>query len=320
MRTFIVTLTALVVIGMSSPASATAVPGALDYAQGQGQGQGQAKPKPQSQGQVKPKPQGQGQGQAKPKSQGQGQSKARGPGQARGPKARGGRGGPAPDRADFNRGLVDRAVKARGRKAGEAREVRVRREDGGIRFVRDDGVELFRLDADRARELGYWRAAVAPPARDRRAGDRSDGGIFGSGDRYPESREDRGGAPSFCRSGAGHPVWGRDWCLDKGFGLGDGRSAWGVDRNIEDIILRPRSEREVLDGGGLIDLLGDVVFGRLALQSLVLGADEPIRGRWLEEREGPRVLRVESGSLPVAELVDYERDGRVDRILFNLGG
>ena len=30
-------------------------------------------------------------------------------------------------------------------------------------------------------------------------------------------------APSFCRSGAGHPVHGREWCVQKGFGLG-GRS------------------------------------------------------------------------------------------------
>ena len=27
-------------------------------------------------------------------------------------------------------------------------------------------------------------------------------------------------SPSFCRSGAGHPVHGRAWCIDKGFGLG----------------------------------------------------------------------------------------------------
>lgn len=30
----------------------------------------------------------------------------------------------------------------------------------------------------------------------------------------------RGRGPSFCRSGAGHPVHGRRWCLRKGFGLG----------------------------------------------------------------------------------------------------
>ncbi len=30
----------------------------------------------------------------------------------------------------------------------------------------------------------------------------------------------RGRGPSFCRSGAGHPVHGRRWCTRKGFGLG----------------------------------------------------------------------------------------------------
>lgn len=30
-----------------------------------------------------------------------------------------------------------------------------------------------------------------------------------------------GNGPPFCRSGAGHPVHGRRWCLEKGWGLGD---------------------------------------------------------------------------------------------------
>lgn len=34
-------------------------------------------------------------------------------------------------------------------------------------------------------------------------------------------RVKRGQGPAFCRSGAGHPVHGRVWCLDKGFGLGN---------------------------------------------------------------------------------------------------
>lgn len=34
-------------------------------------------------------------------------------------------------------------------------------------------------------------------------------------------RARRGRGPAFCRSGAGHPVFGRRWCLEKGFGLGD---------------------------------------------------------------------------------------------------
>src|SRR3569832_970707 len=31
----------------------------------------------------------------------------------------------------------------------------------------------------------------------------------------------KGGAPAVCRSGAGHPVYGRSWCVEKGFGLGN---------------------------------------------------------------------------------------------------
>jgi hypothetical protein len=34
------------------------------------------------------------------------------------------------------------------------------------------------------------------------------------------SRGRRGRGPAFCRSGAGHPVHGRQWCTRKGFGLG----------------------------------------------------------------------------------------------------
>lgn len=260
-----------------------------------------------------------------PQSQRQGQSQARGQAQARGgppAHARAKRGGPAPDLETFNRNLVEKAVRARGRKAERARAVELRRDDDRIRVVREDGRELFALDRETAGELGYWRAAVVPDARDRR--DRDDarlGGIFGTGDRYPAEDRDREGPPAFCRSGEGHPVWGRDWCIDKGFGLGDGNGVWGVDRDIGDIILRrPDPERRVVDRGGLIDVLGDVVFGRLALQSLVLGADEPLEGRWLAEREGPRVLRVQAGDLPVAELIDYGRDDSVDRIVFNLGG
>ena len=181
---------------------------------------------------------------------------------------------------------------------------------------------LFELSEPTVERLGYWSAAVLPTV-DRRDGPDL-GDIFGrrdGGDRYPVDRDRGEGPPAFCRSGAGHPVWGRDWCLDKGFGLGDRDRRWGATTDIGDIILRrPDPERRVLDRGGLIDVLGDIVFGRLAMQSLVLGAEQPLEGRWIGERDGPRVLRVQAGDLPVAELVDYGIDGRVDRIIFNLGG
>jgi hypothetical protein len=60
--------------------------------------------------------------------------------------------------------------------------------------------------------------------------------------RFPVTVE-RGGGPAFCRSGAGHPVWGRDWCLEKGFGLGTRPVVLG-------------------DGRVFFDLGGDVVVAR----------------------------------------------------------
>ncbi len=57
---------------------------------------------------------------------------------------------------------------------------------------------------------------------------------------YPV-RNDRG--PSFCRSGAGHPVFGLQWCLEKGFGIGRTGTVflWG-----DDVFLRDRTRVIVL--------------------------------------------------------------------------
>ena len=57
---------------------------------------------------------------------------------------------------------------------------------------------------------------------------------------YPV-RNDRG--PSFCRSGAGHPVFGLQWCLQKGYGIGRPGAVflWG-----DDVFLRDRSRVIVL--------------------------------------------------------------------------
>jgi hypothetical protein len=323
MRTTIVAAAIAAAIGLVIPAP-TVAQGPPSQAQnekarGQGQGQGQAAARGQGQAQ------GQGQGQARARGQGQGQGQAAGRG---GPPAHAAarRGGPAPDPETFNRNLVEKAVQTRSRRQGGAPAVRVERNADGVRVVDDGGRILFALSPETADDLGYWRAAVVPSFREdgydtrRRDEDGGWGDIFGD-DRYDYPDEEGAGSPAFCRSGAGHPVWGRDWCLDKGFGLGDRDRTWGVDRGLEDIILRsPDPRRDVLDRGGLIDVLGDVIFGRLAVQSLVLGADQPLSGRWIGQPEGPRTLRVTAGDLPVAELVDYDRDDSVDTILFNLGG
>ena len=153
---------------------------------------------------------------------------------------------------------------------------------------------LLDMDEDDARGLGAWRM--------RRLGDQR-----------PNEN-----APAFCRSGAGHPVHGREWCIEKGFGLGvSDRSIWSRATDIGSIRISKRPTTEMVDRGGLLDILGDVVFGRLAVQSLVLGNDEPLVGRWVasDEPDSPFILRVTAGDVAVAELVDTDRDDDVD-VLF----
>jgi hypothetical protein len=228
------------------------------------------------------------------------------------------RGGPAPSMEAYNRGLAERVVRMRAERHEGAPAVEVRRQGGDLRLVRSDGQVLFTVREETADRLGYWRAVVVPPVGSFAAApDRGRGG-----DRYPVLANDpqRNGAPAFCRSGEGHPVWGRNWCLDKGFGLGDGRRSWAVTRPIEDIIFgRPDTRRRYVEQDDLARLLGDVVLGRLAFQAVALGASDPLRGTWIGEAQGPVTLRVVSGGVPVAELVDYDRTGRVDTIVFNLG-
>ncbi|MEX0893161.1 MAG: hypothetical protein WEB88_13425 [Gemmatimonadota bacterium] len=309
-----------------------------DNTQGKAQSQGNAQGKAQgrAQGQAQSQGQGQSQGRAQGQAQGQGRGQAQGPpgaraqgrGQGQGPPEARGRGNPPPDRAAFNRGLAERSVEVRARRNTGARGMTVRREGGNVRFLKADGTALFELPEEAADRMGYWwvnrvlgteeAARRAGPDRDRDQ-DRDGGGIFGDILGGQEDA-DRGGAPAFCRSGAGHPVWGRGWCVDKGFGLGDRDGRWGWARTDDVTLRNPDPDRDVFDQGGLIDILGDVVFGRLAVQSLVLGADEPLAGRWIGQTDGPRVLRITAGDLPVAELVDAERDGSVDAIVFNLGG
>jgi hypothetical protein len=120
----------------------------------------------------------------------------------------------------------------------------------------------------------------------------------------------RGNAPAFCRSGDGHPVWGREWCLDKGFGLGSRTGTLWSRGTIDDVVFQRLDYGTRLDRGGLIGVLGDLVLGRLALQALTLGYDQPLMGMWVAEPQSPRLLRVYSGGYPVAEFVDTDYDNR----------
>lgn len=98
---------------------------------------------------------------------------------------------PGRDNARSARGRADRRVET-------DRDERVVLRDGDRVVVRDRGRVIVR-DRDRDGDV-----VIRGRDSDRRF-----------------RANDRAGAPAFCRSGAGHPVHGRRWCLDKGFGLGD---------------------------------------------------------------------------------------------------
>lgn len=133
--------------------------------------------------------------------------------------------------------------------------------------------------------------------------------------RYRGSYRSQAKGPSFCRSGAGHPVHGRQWCVQKGFGLGNAR--W--DRAIwDDVVFRqePRSNLE-LGRDILIDILGGAVFNRFDTRRTQFGVAQPLTGRWVSAEGGRHVLLLTAGSTPIAELVDTNRDRRVDLVLVN---
>ncbi|HEV3052045.1 MAG TPA: hypothetical protein VGX50_17175, partial [Longimicrobium sp.] len=153
----------------------------------------------------------------------------------------------------------------------------VRSDNDRVRILNRRGDLLFDMDDRRAGELGGWDM--------RRLGDQSP----------------RANAPAFCRSGQGHPVWGREWCIDKGFGLGSRQGTLWSRGGIGDVIFRQPDYRTRLDRGGLIGVLGDIVLGRLALQSVALGYDQPLTGSWVADPSGPYILRVRSGDNDVAE-------------------
>jgi len=119
------------------------------------------------------------------------------------------------------------------------------------------------------------------------------------------------GVPAFCRPGGnGHPVFGPAWCRDRGQGGHWQRGGW------EDVIFgAPRDRRRGhTDQRGVIDVLGDVVFGRLDSHRRQLGASDPLEGRW-HTQNGAQIFQVRSGAIPVAEFTDLDGDGRVDVVL-----
>jgi len=162
-------------------------------------------------------------------------------------------------------------------------------------------------------------------------------------------QRDRGNGPAFCRSGEGHPVFGRQWCRDKGFGLGndrydrrDDRYDRYPDRRGDDRYDRrpgrigdyPRQDGNVtwrradfgdvtfrfsgslpgreLSRSQLESLLGNRTIARLTRHAYETGATGELYGVWTDTN--PLVLRVFAGRVPVAEFEDRNLDRRVDRV------
>lgn len=168
--------------------------------------------------------------------------------------------------------------------------------DDRVRILNRAGLVLVDLDDERARNLGRW-------------------------DVVPIDDDVGDGAPAFCRSGEGHPVFGRQWCIDKRFGLGESNGfRWGRTDRITDVaFLQPVTSGSV-SRDALLSLLGPVAFDRLALHAITLGLSDPLVGRWMVSQEpgAPRVLLVSSGRLPVAEIVDIDQDNRGDMMVVAL--
>jgi hypothetical protein len=102
----------------------------------------------------------------------------------------------------------------------------------GARANQQHGQQAARQAAEARQRAAAQRERAADLERqrdrDRRGQDR---------DIYRRQQQ-AGGGPAFCRSGSGHPVFGRQWCREKGFSLGVDRRDLGRAGDI--IVRRPR--------------------------------------------------------------------------------
>jgi hypothetical protein len=144
-------------------------------------------------------------------------------------------------------------------------------------------------------------------------------------DRYDDRRryDVKPNAPPFCRNGQGHPTKGMAWCRDKGYVSGryDTRRDRRYDdrwerRSIEDIIFgtpRDRDRRSRTVSGSILD----EILGRRAYSDLASVASGALTGRWVYPDGNARVLQLRDTRGPLAELSDFDGDGRVDLVLVN---
>ncbi len=127
-------------------------------------------------------------------------------------------------------------------------------------------------------------------------------------------RDYRTRAPSYCRSGYGHARGGWSWCVDRGWVRPYFDGEWFAMYN-RDVRFR-RAARTRSDGHlgerKLRQVIGYRSFDRLHDHSHRLGRYGPLSGEWIYLRDGGLALGVFADGIPVAELRDQNRDGRVD--------
>jgi hypothetical protein len=161
----------------------------------------------------------------------------------------------------------------------------------GVVITNPEGVVLLGFDQSTASNLGAWR-------------------VVNVNDNVKSD------APSFCRSGAGHPVWGRQWCIDKGFGLGaENDIRWATTPVSNIVFAQEPTTEQLITTAVLRQVLGATAFDRLATHAITLGLVNPLTATWLGQPTGSRTLYVQSGTYPIAEFVDANRDGRPETML-----
>lgn len=111
--------------------------------------------------------------------------------------------------------------------------------------------------------------------------------------------------PKFCRNGVGHPVFGRQWCVDHGFALGTARS----------VAVRAPSQRIVyLTEPQVVALVGPGEWAPIERRAIALGYPGPYVARSVYVNAG-RVLTIRAGKIGIAQLF-FDPSGHLTRTSF----
>lgn len=144
------------------------------------------------------------------------------------------------------------------------------------------------------------------------------------------SAQGKGEVPPFCRDGQGHPQFGRAWCVDHNYPLGNewtantqaranqraNQRAWEQRTDWNDVTITPPRQRSISRVGSsqLATILGTNGMRRLQAQAQAAGMTRPLMGSWARDTNGHAVLMVTSGGTRFAEIADTNNDGKVDRV------